>query len=459
MKKLLLSCLMLASLAAIWFGVRLVHEQAERVASFSKTTTATVLETRMHYEHMRRHGQQSNVQYQPVVRFEYEANGQTWTADTIYPERFRIGGNLGRVAAKAPLDQFQKGQSVTAYYNPENPAEACLIPRPSILPYLLVLAPMIIFAGSVAGWPVPVQAASSRRKALLITVMWYAIGLLAATHYLFVAGWRPAGAGLAILGLYLQSGLIPLHMALPSDPQLPWARRAQGAIIASLVGTFLGFWLGLGIGLIASFCSASSTFVLICWGYTPAFMAMLFAYGGWNGAAGEDGQPAAARGATPTSWTGSEGTSPATTAEFPSPDDPGPYGIDARPVPDSLDVERLLPVQVGPFRRAWVDHRADLQHVPTYAQYQSAEGEVFVELGVQASPADARQGLLTARAETVGSFADVTQSSSMNTEPSYYRASTPQGEFFAWTRGRYYFSAHVRGSRDLLDQFMEAFPY
>jgi hypothetical protein len=76
--------------------------------------------------------------HRPVVEFRYEVQGQEFTSKTIFPDMFKIGGNLGRVAARAPLDRFKKGQQVTAYYIPESPEVACLNRQPSVLPYLFV---------------------------------------------------------------------------------------------------------------------------------------------------------------------------------------------------------------------------------------------------------------------------------------------------------------------------------
>jgi hypothetical protein len=206
------------------------------------------------------------------------------------PRLFQLGGNLGRVAARAPLDRFEKGKQVTAYYNPESPEEACLIRQPSVLPYLFVLLPMILVSALVVFWPVlpERQAAAKRRKARVVAVTWHTLGLLALAHYLFVAGSDFGGGALALFGLYTQLGLIPVIMGLPAGKSPRWVSRFEGAVIASLVGTFLGFWAGLVIGLIVQFASGSATATLICWGSTPAVLAGLLAVGGWIGATVKD---------------------------------------------------------------------------------------------------------------------------------------------------------------------------
>jgi hypothetical protein len=115
-----------------------------------------------------------------------------------------------------------------------------------------------------------------------------------------------------------------------------------------------------------------------------------------------------------------------------------------------------LPAEVGPFHRQWIDHRDDARNAPVYAQYESPDGEVFVELGIQDDPVDARRGIQTAKAEIE---AGTSQALSLDAEPSYFHAVTSRGAFFAWTRGAYFLSAHARGGQEDLDRFMQAFPY
>lgn len=232
--------------------------------------------------------------------------------------------------------------------------------------------------------------------------------------------------------------------------------------MGSLVGTFIGFWLGLVIGLVVLFLSSKATLTLQCWGYTPAILAALLGVGGWLGAAEEEHETESPKDRKRSSRNRRRPRRTdrrPTSKSLPPPKGPVPYAIDRRPFPQGEDLETLLPADVGPYHRQWVDHRDDVRNVPIYAQYESRGGEVFVELGIQEDAAAAQRGIETAQAETDASFSDATQSVSLNTEPSFFQAETPRGAFFAWTRGCYYFSAHARGGREDLDRFIKAFPY
>ena len=80
-------------------------------------------------------------------------------------------------------------------------------------------------------------------------------------------------------------------------------------------------------------------------------------------------------------------------------------------------------------------------------------------MGVCDGPADAREALATAKAETDAEFPAVPQVFLERRGVGCLRTVNRLGAFVAWTRGRYYFSAHAKGGERDLDEFMEAFPY
>jgi hypothetical protein len=135
-----------------------------------------------------------------------------------------------------------------------------------------------------------------------------------------------------------------------------------------------------------------------------------------------------------------------------------PYGIGRRPMPGGEDPDDLLPPRVGPYTRAPIESPAGTD-APTYAAYRRGEATVFVEMGVCDSPADAREALATAKAETGAEFPGVPQLFLEWGGVGCLRTVNRLGAFVAWTRGRYYFSAHAKGGEGDLDEFMEAFPY
>ena len=145
-----------------------------------------------------------------------------------------------------------------------------------------------------------------------------------------------------------------------------------------------------------------------------------------------------------------------------------PYGIEKRSMPTGLDLEQLLPKQVGPYTRTSME-RASKQGVPAtsveldgdsiYAHYRSGAKDIFVEFAVTSHAADAQATLEVAAGDTGGAFPTDPQLGLMGTEPSYLKVINADGAFFAWTRGGYYFSASANSGEGDLDAFVKAFPY
>ena len=307
----------------------------------------------------------SRFSYEPVVRYRYEVQGRQFTGANIFPDPVRIGGNLGYFAAKAPLDRFEVGQQTRAYYNPDNPSSVCLIRRPSMTPYLVVLAPVVVASVLVAVFWRSGRPEFKRRKAGWIAAVWLLLGVAAAGHYFWLAGSEYGGIALTIFALYMQLGLVPLMVAMPPATSSPAVKKVKGAIGVSMFGTFVGFWLGLLIGGVAmAVFSASATTFLNCWGYTMATSAGLFALlglvGEWR--VGENLEP-------PSGGSPGEGPVPQPGSVAAPPEVPIPYRIDERPMPSGEDVEitsassRNLPPR-GPRRSQRPAEIIDLHAVP-----------------------------------------------------------------------------------------------
>jgi Protein of unknown function (DUF3592) len=461
--RVVLGFAVLMCLAIVGFGAYLALEEQRQMMSYSATTTATVLEERLEQHERRiearrpgRHeGGRSRFTYVPVVRYRYEAEGRQFTGASIFPDPFRIGGNLGYLAAKAPLDRFKVGQQTRAYYNPDNPLSACLIRRPSTMPYVVVLAPVIAASALAAAFWRSGRPGFKRRKAFWIAAVWHILGLTAAAHYFLLAGSEYGGGTLSMFAIYTQLGLVPVMFAMPPATSAPAVKRMKGVMGFSLFGTFVGFWLGLLIGFVTmKVFSASATTFLQCWGYTIAMSAGLFALlslvGEWR--VGGEREPPHGRspGAEPAPQPGSVALPP---------EAPIPYRIDDRPMPSGEDLDELLPLQVGPFRREGLNVPDDLRKSSIYAQYDDDDGEIFVELGVCDDAETAWTAVETSKAETDAESSDAAQVVSLKTEPSFFKTNTRRGAFMSWSRGRYYFSAHARRGDNDLDRFLTAFPY
>ena len=134
-----------------------------------------------------------------------------------------------------------------------------------------------------------------------------------------------------------------------------------------------------------------------------------------------------------------------------------PYGIDKRPLPAGDNSDNLLPRQVGAYTRQPLRRAGNYPGAPIYADYKSGAATIFMELGISDSAHDARCTLETACGETGGPAPG--EAYDGNGDSSYWRTVNSDGAFMAWTRGKYYFSAHAKGGEKDLDTFMQAFPY
>jgi hypothetical protein len=145
-----------------------------------------------------------------------------------------------------------------------------------------------------------------------------------------------------------------------------------------------------------------------------------------------------------------------------------PYGIEKRPMPSGLNLDELLPKQVGPYSRTLLEMSAQRGVQPTsieidgnsvYATYRNGAAEIFMEFAVSSSAKNAQATLDTAAGETSNQFPTDPKYGSIATEPSYLKVNNESGAFFAWTRGGYYYSANAKKGEAALDTFMQAFPY
>jgi len=165
---------------------------------------------------------------------------------------------------------------------------------------------------------------------------------------------------------------------------------------------------------------------------------------------------------------GSRPSAPATASSGSVSNGPVPYGIDRRPMPTGLNLDTLLPRQVGPYtreslRRLGSDTPPTSAQIddgnPIYAEYRSGSTKIFVEFGVSSSAEFAQEALRVAAGDVAGGeFPTDPRFGALGREPSYLKVINADGAFFAWTRGGYYFSASAP-SEAALDAFMQAFPY
>lgn len=136
--------------------------------------------------------------------------------------------------------------------------------------------------------------------------------------------------------------------------------------------------------------------------------------------------------------------------------------------PSGLNLDDLLPKQVGPYTRTLLEESErrgvspssiEVDGPSVYATYKSGAKEIFVEFAISSDAQTAQETLIPAAADTIGKFPTEPRLGSIGTEPSYLRLNNKSGAFFAWTRGKYYFSASAKGGVADLDAFMKSFRY
>jgi len=145
-----------------------------------------------------------------------------------------------------------------------------------------------------------------------------------------------------------------------------------------------------------------------------------------------------------------------------------PYGIERRPMPTGLELDKLLPKQVGPYERVMLEKSQQRGTIAesisvdgdgVYATYRNDDKEVFVEFSVASSAEYAQSSWdVVVGDANKGVYPTDPHFGSFRTEPSYLKVVNNDGAFFAWTRGGYFITASAK-SEAALDAFINAFPY
>lgn len=147
-----------------------------------------------------------------------------------------------------------------------------------------------------------------------------------------------------------------------------------------------------------------------------------------------------------------------------------PYEVEKRPLPAGVNLNELLPKQVGHYTLTLLEESENrgvtassirVDGPSVYATYKYGSKEVFVELAISSTAESAQEILVTAAGDTSGGkFPTDPRFGALGTEPSYLRVNSKAlGSFYAWTRSNYYFSASAKGGVEDLDEFMRSFPY
>jgi len=113
--------LMLLVVGTVWLSLGAVPVLEHNGAvQENEPTTATVTDLRIEWQES-----DDGKRYRPVITYNYTVDGQTYQNSNVYP------GSLKRwkgdkEEAQAVLDEYEVGQSVTVYYNPQQHSHAYL---------------------------------------------------------------------------------------------------------------------------------------------------------------------------------------------------------------------------------------------------------------------------------------------------------------------------------------------
>lgn len=129
------------SLLFLAVGGYLVYEQERALRSY-ESTDATVIGTDVDREVDRDPdpGDPDSVTYTPIVEYRYRVDGQTYTARNVYPGG--TGSRSDRGWAQGVVDDYRQGETVTAYYDPDDPSEAYLVQQRDLAKFAFVVLPL-----------------------------------------------------------------------------------------------------------------------------------------------------------------------------------------------------------------------------------------------------------------------------------------------------------------------------
>ena len=154
------------------------QERRRRVAQ----KIPAVIETSVVESHQ---GNKGGTTYSPKIGFRYRVAGSDFHSDDVYP----LNSSSGSDEAEAVVQKFQPGQEVTAWFDPNEPSSAFLVPRCSFFPYIFMLFPMIHIAAGLSIALLGGVSATQRAQRLgLIAGIWWAVGIICAGHYSIAGG-------------------------------------------------------------------------------------------------------------------------------------------------------------------------------------------------------------------------------------------------------------------------------
>lgn len=178
----------------------------------------------------------------PLVKYEYTVDQQAYTSETVT----RAELMLPNTWAETVFQQFPIGGQVQAYYDPNDPSTAFLIPKYSIKPYLPLLIGLVI--GGI-GLGVVWEQLTCREEPTLARSTSGEIMLVAKQHHLARA--RMLGM-VGIVGLVCGGPAIVHHLLMSTAPHERMGFLMEGAyaiaVLVVLAFSAMSFRQGAGFG-------------------------------------------------------------------------------------------------------------------------------------------------------------------------------------------------------------------
>ena len=143
----LLLLLIFGALGIVFLVVALVSRQKAQASQSWPTAATRVLASEVKERVSHDSDNQTQLYYEPEVEYSCTVGQQTYTS-----RRIAYGANsFGRGQAQKMVGQYQVGSTVTARYNPANPAEAVLEIKAAGATVFLILGIVFLALCAVSG--------------------------------------------------------------------------------------------------------------------------------------------------------------------------------------------------------------------------------------------------------------------------------------------------------------------
>lgn len=171
----------------------------------------------------------SDIRYEPMVRYQFQVEGQSYISDTIATDKLQ--GSLEW--AKRFIAQFPVGKTIEAYCDPKDPSQSLLLKEYNFSYYGGILFVIMFLAGAIAGFanltsrepadlePVAPGLYEIKPRTTLksnicisfaISLLWYCVGVASLGHYFTVAEPPYQTQAKVFTFIYGFTGLVPVGL-------------------------------------------------------------------------------------------------------------------------------------------------------------------------------------------------------------------------------------------------------